>query len=256
MDPAFRSDIFLCLFPLLPEGFLENDLLGPVRILGPAALCPAGTTAAIFAPVPGGGHKLSVPHFCGLPPQMQLPALGAGEAVFFGVIFHVLNAAHLLAKLARLLLVIVSPCGSNPNGTDTAFVWDRVIALNISRNPSQSGIPVVFRVWATGEDIAFCDGELCLRTPPGWAARVAPGARCLLSSCCYSGYMVAAPTPPPFSCRGPIWPTSPSSSAYGPLSLSTGRVRSLQISLSRNVNNPYTHPSFQLLLYKIESGGV
>ena len=42
MEPSLGHDILLCLLPLLPEGFLENELLGPVRILGPAALCPAG----------------------------------------------------------------------------------------------------------------------------------------------------------------------------------------------------------------------
>ena len=41
------------------------------------------------------------------PSQMQIPALYTGKTVFFGVIFHVLNAAHLFAKLACLLLVIV-----------------------------------------------------------------------------------------------------------------------------------------------------
>ena len=88
-----------------------------------------------------------------------------------------------------------SPCGSNQNGTDPASVWDRVIAANIPRNSSQSGIPVVFRVWAAGEDTAFCNGKLRLRTPSGRVARAAPGVRCPLSSCSYSGYIVAALTP-------------------------------------------------------------
>ena len=107
MEPSLGHDILLCLLPLLPEGFLENELLGPVRILGPAALCPAGTAAAILTPVQGGGHKLSVLHLRCLPPQIQLPSLGAGEAVFFGVIFHVLNAAHLLLKFPGPLLLVV-----------------------------------------------------------------------------------------------------------------------------------------------------
>ena len=57
MEPSLGHDILLCLLPLLPEGFLENELLGPVRILGPAALCPAGTAAAILTPVQGGGTQ-------------------------------------------------------------------------------------------------------------------------------------------------------------------------------------------------------
>ena len=124
-----------------------------------------------------------------------------------------------------------SPCGSNQNGTDPASVWDRVIVANIPRNSSQSGIPVVFRVWAAGEDTAFCNGKLRLRTPSGRVARAAPGVRCPLSSCSYSGYIVAAPTPPPVPRCGPIWLTSPSS-ACGPLSLPTGRARSQLLATS------------------------
>ena len=49
---ALCHDIGGCLLPLFPEGFLEYNLLGLVQILGPAALYPAGTFAAIFTPVP------------------------------------------------------------------------------------------------------------------------------------------------------------------------------------------------------------
>lgn len=59
MEPTFRQDVSCRLLPLLPEGFLENELLGPVRILGPATLGAAGTAAAILTPVPGGGQKYS-----------------------------------------------------------------------------------------------------------------------------------------------------------------------------------------------------
>ena len=71
MDSTFRPDIFLCLLPFLPEGLSEYKLLGPVLVLDPAALCPLRAPATIFTPVPGGGYKLSVPRFCGLPPQIQ-----------------------------------------------------------------------------------------------------------------------------------------------------------------------------------------
>ena len=107
MNSTFGHHVSGCQLPFFPEGFLEDDLLGLIRYLGPAALCPVWAPTTIFTPVPSGGHKLSVLYFCGLPPQMQLPALYTGKTVFFGVIFHVLNAAHLFAKLACLLLVIV-----------------------------------------------------------------------------------------------------------------------------------------------------
>ena len=77
------------------------------RVLGPAALCPTGTAAAIFTPVQDGGHKLSVLFFCALPADREFPALGAGKSVFLGVILHVLNAAYLLLKLLCSLLVVV-----------------------------------------------------------------------------------------------------------------------------------------------------
>src|SRR5699024_3945828 len=107
MNAALCHDICGCLLPLFPEGFLEHDFLGLVQILGSAALYPAGTLAAIFTLVPGGGHKLPVLHFGCLPSQVQLPALCAGEAVCFWVIFHIFNSSHLFAKLARFLLVVV-----------------------------------------------------------------------------------------------------------------------------------------------------
>ena len=81
MNSALGHDIFLRLFSFLPESLLEHDLLGLVLVLGPVALWPAGTAAAIFAPVPGGGHKLSIPHLRCLPPQRQLPALYTGKTV-------------------------------------------------------------------------------------------------------------------------------------------------------------------------------
>lgn len=91
MAPAIRYNILLSLFPFLPEGLIENYLLGSVLVLDPAALCPAEVAATVLTPVPGGGHKLSVLYFCGLPPQVQLSALSTGEVFFFGVIIHVLS---------------------------------------------------------------------------------------------------------------------------------------------------------------------
>lgn len=64
---VFCNRPLCCLLPFLPEGFLGNDFLGVVWILGPAALCPVGTPTAVFTLVPGGGHKLSIPHFRCLP---------------------------------------------------------------------------------------------------------------------------------------------------------------------------------------------
>ena len=114
MDPTLGHNIFLCLFPLLPEGLPEHNLLGPVLVLGPAALRPVGAADAIFAPVPGGGHKLSVSQFCCLPSQMQLSALCAGKAVCLWVIFHVFNSAHLFAKLDSIVLSVGSKTRTKP----------------------------------------------------------------------------------------------------------------------------------------------
>ena len=97
-----RGSEKLALFPFLPESFLEDDLLWFIRYLGPAALRPAGAPTTIFTPVPGGGYRLSIPYLAGFPPQIQFSAQGTGKAVFYGVVFHVLNAAHLFAKLAYL----------------------------------------------------------------------------------------------------------------------------------------------------------
>ena len=88
--------------------FLENELLGPVRILGPAALCPAGDSRCN----PHTGTRRwtqAVRPATSVVSRLRYSFLpwGAGEAVFFGVIFHVLNAAHLLLKLPGPLLVVV-----------------------------------------------------------------------------------------------------------------------------------------------------
>ena len=103
----FSQKVFLRTISLGLSGTLARQHCVRCGHLGPAALCPVWAPTTIFTPVPGGGHKLSVLYFCGLPPQVQLPALYTGKTVFFWVIFHVLDAAHLLAKLACLLLVIV-----------------------------------------------------------------------------------------------------------------------------------------------------
>ena len=79
MNSTFGHNVSGCQLPFFPEGFFEDDLLGLIRCLGPAALCPVWAPTAIFTPVPGGGHKLSVLYFCGLPSQVQLPALFRGH---------------------------------------------------------------------------------------------------------------------------------------------------------------------------------
>lgn len=94
IDSPLRHDIFLRLLPFLPEGFSEYKLLGLIRVPGSAALRAAGTAAAIFIAVSGGGFKLSVPHLSAPPTQMQFLALCAGEAVFLWIIFHMLECCE------------------------------------------------------------------------------------------------------------------------------------------------------------------
>lgn len=107
MNPALSRDIFRCLFPFFPEGLLENDLLRLVRSFGSTALCPVRAAAAVLASLLGVGHNMSIPNLCGLPSQLQLSALYAGKAIFFGVLFHILNSSHLLLKFSFLFLVVV-----------------------------------------------------------------------------------------------------------------------------------------------------
>ena len=58
MNPMTGLDVFGCLLLFLSGRLLKRKLFGLVWVLGPAALCPAGTPAAIFTLVPGGRDKL------------------------------------------------------------------------------------------------------------------------------------------------------------------------------------------------------
>ena len=58
MNPMTGLDVFGCLLLSLSGRLLKRKLFGLVWVLGPAALCPAGTPAAIFTLVPGGRDKL------------------------------------------------------------------------------------------------------------------------------------------------------------------------------------------------------
>mgnify|MGYP000285311334 FL=1 len=58
MNPMTGLDVFGCLLLFLSGRLLKRKLFGLVWVLGPAALCPAGTPAAIFTLAPGGGDKL------------------------------------------------------------------------------------------------------------------------------------------------------------------------------------------------------
>ena len=56
---------------------------------------------------------------------------------------------------------------------DSAFVWDRVIAADILRDSSKSGIPLVLRKWTAGGDTAFCNGALYIL--PAFSGRIDAG---------------------------------------------------------------------------------
>ena len=58
MNPMTGLEVFGCLLSFLSGHLLKRKLFGLVWVLGPAALCPAGTPAAIFTLAPGGGDKL------------------------------------------------------------------------------------------------------------------------------------------------------------------------------------------------------
>ena len=58
MNPMTGLEVFGCLLSFLSGHLLKRKLFGLVWVLGPAALCPAGTPAAIFTLVPGGRDKL------------------------------------------------------------------------------------------------------------------------------------------------------------------------------------------------------
>ena len=58
MNPMTGLDVFGCLLLFLSGRLLKRKLFGLVWVLGPAALCLAGSPAAIFTLAPGGGDKL------------------------------------------------------------------------------------------------------------------------------------------------------------------------------------------------------
>ena len=58
MNPMTGLDVFGCLLSFLSGHLLKRKLFGLVWVLGPAALCLAGSPAAIFTLAPGGGDKL------------------------------------------------------------------------------------------------------------------------------------------------------------------------------------------------------
>lgn len=58
MNPMTGLDVFGGLLLFLSGRLLKRKLFGLVWVLGPAALCLAGSPAAIFTLVPGGGDKL------------------------------------------------------------------------------------------------------------------------------------------------------------------------------------------------------
>ena len=58
MNPMTGLEVFGCLLSFLSGHLLKRKLFGLVWVLGPAALCLAGSPAAIFTLAPGGGDKL------------------------------------------------------------------------------------------------------------------------------------------------------------------------------------------------------
>lgn len=107
MDSTFAHNVFRCLLPFLPKGFLEHNLFGLIRILRSTILCPVRTAPATFALISGGGDKPAVFCFRTLPAKSQFSALGAGKTVFLRIVCHVSHPANLFSKLFTLLLVVV-----------------------------------------------------------------------------------------------------------------------------------------------------
>ena len=72
-----QTDLFVCdnggFSPcaFLPKSLVQYDLLWPVYFPGAAALCPAGTTGAVFTAIPGAGNQLPIFPFTALPAQRQ-----------------------------------------------------------------------------------------------------------------------------------------------------------------------------------------
>ena len=58
MNPMTGLEVFGCLLSFLSGHLLKRKLFGLVWVLGPAALCLAGSPATIFTLAPGGGDKL------------------------------------------------------------------------------------------------------------------------------------------------------------------------------------------------------
>lgn len=59
MNAPWGRDPLGSLLPLLPERLPQGQLLGLVRILGPAAQSAAGTAGAVLAAIPGSGDRLA-----------------------------------------------------------------------------------------------------------------------------------------------------------------------------------------------------
>ena len=61
MNPMTGLEVFGCLLLFLSGHLLKRKLFGLVWVLGPAALCPAGTPPPTFPLSQGGGEKCMEP---------------------------------------------------------------------------------------------------------------------------------------------------------------------------------------------------
>lgn len=119
MDAPLGSDALSGFRTLLPKSLLQTQLFRLLWVLGSAAQTAAGAAGAVFTPVPGRSDKPAVFFFCVFPTQRKLSALGAGKAVFFRIISHVLYPTDLLLKLFAFLLVVI-------RGLDQASLAGRI----------------------------------------------------------------------------------------------------------------------------------
>src|SRR5699024_3673679 len=119
MDAPMGSDALSGFRSLLPKSLLQTQLFRLLWVLGSAAQTAAGAAGAVFIPVPGRSDKPAVFFFCVFPTQRKLSALGAGKAVFFRIISHVLYPTDLLLKLFAFLLVVI-------RGLDQASLAGRI----------------------------------------------------------------------------------------------------------------------------------
>ena len=91
----------------LPEGLLQLDLLGLIRILCMAAGISAGTVTAILTAIPDCGDDLAALPFRRFPAQRQFPACGAGKAFLLRIVLHIFDFADLLLEFLRFLLLVI-----------------------------------------------------------------------------------------------------------------------------------------------------